>query len=122
MKADRKVTARVEELRAELSASERARRAGQRGARSKHTAAKALQAAEQAIEALVGKSASSHRPAKRSAPGDVPPYCYRLPGMSAEEGATAAVKALRLPLLIDALAVLWKLQREALEPPEGGCP
>jgi len=99
-----------------LSANEKARQAGKRGARSKHAATKAQQMAAEAMGEVFGLALPATRSNRSAAPGDVPPYCYRLPGMSAEEGATAAVKALHLPLLIDALAVLWKLQREAREP------
>lgn len=102
-------------MKAALSASKKARRAGQRGARSKHSAAKAQQEANQVIEELIGKSTHSHRPPKRTAPEDIPPYCYRLPGMSAEEGAATAVKDLRIAHACDALSILWELRREALE-------
>ncbi|UCV28116.1 hypothetical protein [Ferribacterium limneticum] len=43
----------------------------------------------------------------------VPPYCYRRPGMSAEEGAGAAVKELGITHSCDALALLWELRRVA---------
>lgn len=43
----------------------------------------------------------------------VPPYCYRRPGMSAEAGAVVAVKELGITHLCDALAFLWELRREA---------
>lgn len=44
----------------------------------------------------------------------VPPYSFYLPGMTAEEAAVAAVKALRTPYLCDALAILWELRQVAL--------
>ena len=99
-------------MKAALSKSEKARRAGQRGARSKHSAAKVRQEADDAMQAVEGKSTRAIRPAKRSAPGDVPPYCYRLPGMSAEEGAAAAVKHLHIAHACDALAILWEIRRD----------
>ncbi|UCV01741.1 hypothetical protein [Dechloromonas denitrificans] len=102
-------------MKAVLSKSEKARQAGQRGARSKHSAAKAQREADEAMQAVEGKSARAIRPAKRSAPGDVPPYCYRLPGMSAEEGAVVAVKILRIAYACDALAILWELRRDMLD-------
>jgi len=49
--------------------------------------------------------------AKTAAVDQVPPYSFYLPGMDAEEAAEAAVKALRTPHLIDALALLWQLRR-----------
>jgi len=109
-------------MKTPLSANEKARQAGKRGARSKHAATKAQQKAAEAMGEVFGLALPATRKNRSAAPGDVPPYCYRLPGMSAEEGAVAAVKALRLPLLIDALAVLWKLQREASEPLKDGFP
>lgn len=51
----------------------------------------------------------------------VPPYCYRLPGMSAEAGAGAAIKALNISHPCDALALLWKLRRIAREDEAEGC-
>lgn len=45
----------------------------------------------------------------------IPPYCYRLPGMTAEEGAAVAVKTLQITHLCDALVLLWELRREALK-------
>lgn len=53
--------------------------------------------------------------------GQVPPYCYRLPGMSAEAGAGAAIKALNISHPCDALALLWKLRRIAREDEAAGC-
>jgi len=47
--------------------------------------------------------------------GQVPPYCYLLPGMSAEEGAVEAIKALNISHSCDALALLWKLRRVACD-------
>lgn len=47
------------------------------------------------------------------AAGQVPPYCYRLPCMSTEAGAMAAIKALNISHPCDALALLWELRREA---------
>lgn len=41
----------------------------------------------------------------------IPPYCYRSPGMTAEEGAAAAVRELKINHLCDALALLWELRR-----------
>lgn len=41
----------------------------------------------------------------------IPPYCYRLPGMTAEEGAAVAVKEMRVSTPCDVLAVLWELRR-----------
>lgn len=43
----------------------------------------------------------------------IPPYCFRLPGMSAEAGALAAAKTLRMTIPCDALALLWELRRVA---------
>lgn len=49
----------------------------------------------------------------------VPPYCYRRPGMSAEEGAAAAIKELGITHLCDAIALLWALRRAAKPEPSG---
>lgn len=46
--------------------------------------------------------------------GLVPPYCYRLPEMSADEAAVVAVREMRISHPCDALALLWELRREAL--------
>lgn len=46
-------------------------------------------------------------------PDEVPPYSYRLPGMSADEAAVVAVREMRISHPCDALAVLWELRREA---------
>lgn len=45
----------------------------------------------------------------------IPPYCYRLPGISAEAGALAAAKALRITHPCDALALLWELRHVVTE-------
>lgn len=47
----------------------------------------------------------------------VPPYCYRRPGMSAEAGASTAVKELGITHPCDALALLWELRRAAKSAP-----
>lgn len=44
---------------------------------------------------------------------NVPPYCYRVPGMSAEEGAVQAVKEMGVSTLVDALVLLWEMRRDA---------
>ncbi|MQY52113.1 hypothetical protein HCX48_09515 [Rhodocyclus tenuis] len=44
---------------------------------------------------------------------EVPPYCYAALGMSAEEGALEAVKALQITHAADALGLLWQLRRVA---------
>lgn len=51
--------------------------------------------------------------AKTATVDQIPPYCYRRPGMSAEAGAVVAVKELGITHLGDALAFLWELRREA---------
>lgn len=53
-----------------------------------------------------------HRTARAD---EIPPYCHRQPGMTPEEGAVAAVKALQVCLLCDALAIFWEMRREAQE-------
>lgn len=55
---------------------------------------------------------------KTAAVGQVPPYCYRRPGMSAEAGAVAAVNGLGTIHSCDALALLWELRRGAKNAPE----
>lgn len=45
--------------------------------------------------------------------GQVPPYCYRQTGMSADEAAVVAVREMRISHLCDALALLWELRRYA---------
>lgn len=49
----------------------------------------------------------------------VPPYCYRQPGMSAEAGSGAAVKALGITHPCDAVALLWALRQAAKAAPSG---
>lgn len=44
---------------------------------------------------------------------NVPPYCYRAAGMSAEEGAVQAVKEMGVSTLVDALVLLWEMRRDA---------
>jgi hypothetical protein len=44
---------------------------------------------------------------------EVPPYCFLKPGMSPEEAACAAVRELGIVTEIDAIAILWELQRAA---------
>jgi hypothetical protein len=56
------------------------------------------------------KSETSKSPIALAA---VPPYSFRQPGMTPEEAATAAVKALQITHPADALALLWELRREA---------
>jgi hypothetical protein len=45
---------------------------------------------------------------------EVPPFCFMKPGMTPEEGALAAVKAMEMTLPIDALETLFRL-RDARE-------
>lgn len=45
---------------------------------------------------------------------EVPPFCFMQPGMTPEEGALAAVKAMEMTLPIDALETLFRL-RDARE-------
>lgn len=54
---------------------------------------------------------------------NVPPYCFRLPGMSAEEGAVNAVREMSISTPADALALLWVMRRDAAteEADEGLC-
>lgn len=87
---------------AKLSASERAR-----------------QEDAEALGGVTGQPVRPTRPRKQASPGDVPPYCYLLLGMSVEEGAAAAVKSLHITHACDALSILWELQRVALEPASG---
>lgn len=41
---------------------------------------------------------------------EVPPFCFMKPGMTPEEGALAAVKAMEMTLPIDALETLFRLR------------
>lgn len=43
--------------------------------------------------------------------GQVPPYSYRLPGMSVAEGAIEAGKVLRITHPCDVLAIYWQMRR-----------
>lgn len=43
--------------------------------------------------------------------GQVPPYCFQLPSMSAEAAAAVAVRELRIHHPVDALALPWELRR-----------
>lgn len=45
---------------------------------------------------------------------EVPPFCFMQPGMTPEEGALAAVKAMEMTLPIDVLETLFRL-RDARE-------
>lgn len=42
---------------------------------------------------------------------EVPPWCYMKPGMSPEEGARAAIRALGITHPLDVLVTLWTLRR-----------
>lgn len=82
--------------------------------RSKRKAARDLRTANEAKDAL-RESASRARANPQAMPaGNVPPYCYHRPGMSAEEATTEAVKAHRITLATEALGLLWQLRRVAL--------
>lgn len=52
----------------------------------------------------------SHAPAARFR--KCPPFCYLRPGMTAEEGALSAIKALEITYPLDSLAILWILRRD----------
>lgn len=85
---------------AERNTSEKARRAAQ--------ATKVAMADRKTAEEKQSRAAKQPKTAH---PGEVPPYCYAAPGMSAEVGAVEAVKALQIAHAADALGLLWQLRR-----------
>lgn len=59
------------------------------------------------------KRAKAGKQPKTAKVEEVPPYCYAAPGMSAEESALEAVKAMQIAHAADALGLLWRLRRVA---------
>ncbi len=47
---------------------------------------------------------------------EVPPYCFMKPGMSPEEGAMAAVMAMKITHPLDVLVTRWTLRRVCSKP------
>lgn len=87
---------------AERNTSEKARRAAM--------ATKTAMADRKEAEEKRAKAGKQPKTAKVE---EVPPYCYAAPGMSAEESALEAVKALQIAHAADALGLLWQLRRVA---------
>lgn len=85
----------------------------------RNTSEKARRAAMATKTAMADRKESEEKRAKAGKQrktvhlGEVPPYCYAAPGMSAEEGAVEAVKALQIAHAADALGLLWQLRRVA---------
>ena len=74
-------------------------------------AAMASNAAMAERRAAEEKRARAGKPPKTAHVEEVPPYCYAAVGMSAEEGAKEAVKALQIAHAADAIGLLWQLRR-----------
>lgn len=56
----------------------------------------------------MAKEKHIHRPGRID---EVPPFCFMKPGMSPEEGARAAIRALGIKHPLDVLVTLWTLRR-----------
>lgn len=81
--------------------------------RSDRVVARELRTENEVKASLLTEAKQTRRNPKSVTANAIPPFCYRLPGMSIEEGAAAAVKALHITYACDALAFLWKMRRDA---------
>ncbi len=83
-------------------------------ARSERMAARELRTENDAKASQRDEARQPKRNPKTATANAIPPFCYCLPGMSPEQGAAAAVKALHISHACDALALLWKLRRDSV--------
>lgn len=87
----------------------------QRETRSKRNAARDLRTANEEKEAAHESASMARRNPLAVSAARIPPYCYHRQGMTAEQGAVEAVKALRITLAADALGLLWQMRRVAAQ-------